>query len=291
MGIELILECIVNRLQGTDGLQAIVLGGSRATNTHRPDSDIDIGLYYDGETGLDIAGLSQAAMELDDQHRNDLMTGIGEWGPGVNGGGWLIIGGYHVDFLYRDLTAVRTAIEDCCEGKVQMLYQTGYPHAFLNSMYMGEVAECRILWEREDRLTQLKTRTHPYPPLLREGMQRHFLFEAGFSLMFMEANADRDDVSYVSGHAFRGVSSLNQVLYALNGRYCLNEKKAVRIIQSFAIRPERYKERVDLVYGKLGPDPKGIRESIHELRSLIDEVNELAKTPAGRNLDDRKIEN
>ena len=97
--IELILERIVNQLQGTEGLQAIVLGGSRATNTHRPDSDIDIGLYYDGENGLDIARLNQIAKEPDDQHRNNLMTGIGEWGPGVNGGGWLIIGGYHVDFL------------------------------------------------------------------------------------------------------------------------------------------------------------------------------------------------
>ncbi|MNM76348.1 Nucleotidyltransferase domain protein [compost metagenome] len=281
MSIEHILERIVNRLQGTEGLQAIVLGGSRATNTHRPDSDIDIGLYYEGENGLDITGLGQIATELDDQHRNDLLTGIGEWGPGVNGGGWLVIGGYHVDFLYRDMTVVRKAVEDCCEGIVQMMYQTGHPHAFLNSIYMGEVAVCRILWEREDRLTRLKNQTHPYPPLLREGMLRQFLFEAGFSLMLMESSADRDDISYVTGHAFRSVSSLNQALYALNGRYCLNEKKAVRNIQSFDIRPERYKDRLDLMYGKLGPDPKGIRESIHELRTLLDEVNELAKTSTG----------
>ncbi|MUG85459.1 DNA polymerase subunit beta [Paenibacillus timonensis] len=281
MSIEHILERIVNRLQGTEGLQAIVLGGSRATNTHRPDSDIDIGLYYEGENGLDITGLGQIATELDDQHRNDLLTGIGEWGPGVNGGGWLVIGGYHVDFLYRDMTVVRKAVEDCCGGIVQMMYQTGHPHAFLNSIYMGEVAVCRILWEREDRLTRLKNQTHPYPPLLREGMLRQFLFEAGFSLMLMESSADRDDISYVTGHAFRSVSSLNQALYALNGRYCLNEKKAVRNIQSFDIRPESYKDRLDLMYGKLGPDPKGIRESIHELRTLLDEVNELAKTSTG----------
>lgn len=102
----------------------------------------------------------------------------------------------------------------------------------------------------------------------------------------MEANADRDDVSYVTGHAFRCVSSLKQVLYALNGRYCLNEKRAVRNIQSFAFRPERYKERLDGVYAKLGPDPKGIRESIQELRRLIDEVNELAKTSTGRKPDE-----
>ncbi|MDU2239527.1 MAG: hypothetical protein E7E23_03045 [Paenibacillus sp.] len=55
----------------------------------------------------------------------------------------------------------------------------------------------------------------------------------------------------------------------------------MRNIQSFAVKPDRYKERIDLVYRKLGPDPEGIRESIHELRTLMDEVNELAKTSTG----------
>jgi hypothetical protein len=34
---------------------AIALGGSRARGWHNPHSDVDIGLYYEGSTGLDIA--------------------------------------------------------------------------------------------------------------------------------------------------------------------------------------------------------------------------------------------
>jgi predicted nucleotidyltransferase len=33
-------------LAGLPGVVAVVLGGSRAAGTHRPDSDWDLGLYY-----------------------------------------------------------------------------------------------------------------------------------------------------------------------------------------------------------------------------------------------------
>lgn len=36
------------RLGALPGIRAVVLGGSRARGTHRPDSDWDLGLYYRG---------------------------------------------------------------------------------------------------------------------------------------------------------------------------------------------------------------------------------------------------
>ena len=37
---------IAHRLQEADGVVAVALGGSGARGTHRPDSDVDLGLYY-----------------------------------------------------------------------------------------------------------------------------------------------------------------------------------------------------------------------------------------------------
>ncbi|KAE9929904.1 nucleotidyltransferase domain-containing protein, partial [Escherichia coli] len=37
---------LVPRLVELPGVVSVVLGGSRATNTHRPDSDWDLGVYY-----------------------------------------------------------------------------------------------------------------------------------------------------------------------------------------------------------------------------------------------------
>lgn len=44
---ENILSKIINSFNEIAGIDAIVLGGSRATGTANKDSDIDIGIYYD----------------------------------------------------------------------------------------------------------------------------------------------------------------------------------------------------------------------------------------------------
>lgn len=73
----------------------------------------------------------------------------------------------------------------------------------------------------------------PYLKSLKDAIIGYFMFEAPFSLMFAKDNVDKDDISYVAGHVFRTISCLNQVLFALNEEYCINEKKAVRMIEGF----------------------------------------------------------
>ena len=68
---------------------------------HTEDSDIDIGIYYKSES-FDITAINQIATELDDENRNNLVVPPGAWGDWINGGGWLVINGYHVDLILRD---------------------------------------------------------------------------------------------------------------------------------------------------------------------------------------------
>jgi predicted nucleotidyltransferase len=79
--IQTILETIVHSITKVRGVQAIVLGGSRARETHTSKSDIDIGIYYETEQNLDIPSLTKIAQQLDDDHRENLLTEIGGWGP------------------------------------------------------------------------------------------------------------------------------------------------------------------------------------------------------------------
>lgn len=51
--------------------------------------------------------------------------------------------------------------------------------------------------------------------------------------MFVKANLRADDKYYIAGHVFRVVSCLNQVLFACNNVYCINEKKAIKLIETF----------------------------------------------------------
>ncbi|MET9067051.1 nucleotidyltransferase domain-containing protein [Streptosporangium sandarakinum] len=80
------LEELAGRMAEVPGVVAVVLGGSRARGTHRPDSDYDLGLYYRGE--LDVTALRALAVREAGERAE--LTAPGSWGPWVNGGGWLI---------------------------------------------------------------------------------------------------------------------------------------------------------------------------------------------------------
>ena len=94
--------------------------------------------------------------------------------------------------------------------------------------------------------------------------------------MHAEDNIDNDDIYYVCGHCFRSISCLNQVIFALNEEYCINEKKAVAMIDGFAIKPKDYKKRVNRIITLISSNKDNTREGIDMLKELIDETKMLA---------------
>lgn len=58
--IRIVLEKVVTALTAISGIESVVLGGSRARGTHSPESDIDIGIYYENMT-FGLVSLNKAA--------------------------------------------------------------------------------------------------------------------------------------------------------------------------------------------------------------------------------------
>jgi len=167
-------ERIAARLARVDGIEAIALGGSWVRGAARPDSDVDIALYYDPGTPFSPEELNAAASELDDRHAQHLVTGFGDWGEGVNGGGWLLIGGRQVDLLYRDLGRVRDTIERCRRGLPRAVYQLGHPPGFQSQIYLGEIFYCRPFHDPGGEVKRLKRLCADYPDALRRALvERH----------------------------------------------------------------------------------------------------------------------
>ena len=266
---------IADRLAQIDGVVAVALGGSRARGAARPDSDVDLGIYYDPDRRPSVAALNQLAQELDDRHPTDAISTFGEWGPWINGGGWLVIDGVHVDWLFRDLRRVAWAIAECRAGRPTSDYQIGHPHGFHSHIYMGEVHHARALRDFSGALAQLQALTSEYPPLLKRVLIQKFLFEAEFSLVISRKAPQRGDVAYLAGCLFRCVAALVQVLYALNERYCLNEKGAVAAIDMFPLRPEGFGRQVATVLGELGTDAAECGASIDRMAELVRAVRAL----------------
>ena len=232
--IEDILLQVLQTFHHVAGIDAIVLGGSHATGTANKNSDIDIGIYYD-ETSFDLITFRHLAATLDDQHQNDIITEPGEWGPWINGGGWLTINGIAVDLLFRNTKKVISVIDACIDGKITIDYQCGHPFGFVNSIYMGELAYCKILCNNNNLILDQKKRLDPFPRSYQKAVIERFLWECEFSMQCGSKAISKGDVLYAAGSIFRCAISLLQVLYAINEMYMLNEKGCLqRLLQQKA---------------------------------------------------------
>jgi len=268
---------IAQRLRSIDGVVAVALGGSWARGEARSDSDVDLGVYYHPDQRPSVRALRELARELDDRHEEDLVTDFGEWGPWIDGGAWLRIDGQRVDWLYRDLQRVRRAIDDAREGRSSCHYQPGHPHGFHTHMYMGEVHYCLPLHDPGSKLAALQSLTESYPPLLKTFLIDTYLWEAGFALETAEKPAKHGDAFYVSGCLFRCVACLVQVLFALNERYFVNEKGAMKTVGLFPLHPRGFAEVISELLASPGQDVRSLCSSLERTWAVVADVRSLCR--------------
>ena len=268
-------QSIADRLSGVDGVVAVALGGSAARGEAGERSDLDIGIYYRADQPPSRPQLDAAGQELDDGHRSGLATELGEWGPWINGGAWLTVGGRRVDWLYRDIERVGAVIDDCSAGIVTCDYQPGHPHGFHNHIYAGEVHHAVALHDPAGVLSRLRARTEPYPRALQRAVIERYLWEAGFSLAVASGGIGRGDTFHAVGCHFRSVACVVQVLFALNERYFVNEKGSVATADALAIRPAHFGERVTRALATAGGTSADLARTSQSLDELVAEVREL----------------
>jgi hypothetical protein len=192
------LNRLASALAEVPGIEAIVLGGSRARGTAHERSDYDIGLYYCAAIPLDTGRLLETAKGLADEPGTTAVTPIGEWGPWIVGGAWLSIEGRKVDLLYRNVEAVAQVIEACRSGNVTMDYQPGHPHGFCSAIWAGEIAFCRPLHDPRKTIAGLKAIALPYPSALRETLVRRFQWEIPFSIENAELAVSRSEQTHIA---------------------------------------------------------------------------------------------
>lgn len=259
------------------GITGIALGGSRARGVACPDSDIDVGLYYDPATRPDFDLILAAAADLDDQGEPAGHGSYGEWGPWINGGVWLVVDGIKTDILLRDQTRVEKVVRDAAQGMVTTAYQPGHPHGFVSTIYAGEVCHNLSLYDPQGRLADLRALVSPYPDVLLEATVNQFGWEAGFSLDNARSPARRGDLVQVTGLLYRAVVCLNQMVFAHNGRFVLNEKGALAEASGMPRAPRDYQARVEAALTGLSIAPDVLQAAIDSLREIYDELTSWTK--------------
>jgi hypothetical protein len=90
MPYDSLLTRLTSAFRDVPGVAAIVLGGPRARGSAHATSDYDLGLYFAAASPLDTARLLAAAKEISDDPAATAVTPVGEWGPWIVGGAWLV---------------------------------------------------------------------------------------------------------------------------------------------------------------------------------------------------------
>jgi len=186
-----------------------------------------------------------------------------------------MVDGRHVDFLYRDLGAVRTAVEDCFAGHVKALYQLGHPMGFQSQIYLGELASRRPLFDPMGAIAAPKSKVGKYSEALRVALIHKHLFDAIFEAELARKPAERGDVMLVAGCLFRAAGFLTLVLYATNRRYWINDKGAFLESRRFRKRPPRFHATVARVLGKPGRRPAELRAGVESMLKLARELGRI----------------
>ncbi len=207
------VAAVATRLAALPGAVAVVLGGSRAAGTHRPDSDWDLGVYYRG---------SRRPLDPSDVHRlghAGHVSALGEWGPIVNGGAWLTVEGTPVDVLFRDLDVVERWLADAREGRFEVLAQNGYLAGAPTYLPVGELAVCRPLAGELPR--------PPFPDALATTAPERWRGRASVALTFARLHAQGDDVVCCTGMLANAVLCASHARLAERREWALNEKRLV----------------------------------------------------------------
>ncbi|WP_076258732.1 nucleotidyltransferase domain-containing protein [Intrasporangium flavum] len=261
------LEAIAHALVEVDGIVGVVLGGSRARGRHAPDSDVDLGLYY--EAPLDVAALQILARRLGDAEAE--VTAPGGWGPWVDGGAWLHLDGTAVDWIYRDVARVRRSWADAQEGRFEFHPQAGHPLGVPDFAYAGELALGVVLADPSGALTTLQQQVQDYPPALTAAVVGG-LWEAELLLAGARKAVGRADATYVAGCVFRAVTLCAHGLHARAGRWVVNEKGAVAEAGDLAIAPTDFTARAHRLLGALGTTPGALAATLRDAETLVAET-------------------
>jgi hypothetical protein len=192
-------------------VEAVTLGGSRATGTASEDSDWDFGLYY--RTTIDPADVRALGWP-------GTVFAPGDWGRIVNGGAWLEVDGVAVDLIYRDLGDVERWTAEAEAGRFEIQREVGYVAGIPTYVLAGELAIGEVLHGSLRRVDG-------FPPALQVAAPPVWQNLAAGALQIGSVHARRGDRVAALANLTQAVLAAAHARLTAAGQWILNEKGLV----------------------------------------------------------------
>ncbi|MBC8105330.1 MAG: nucleotidyltransferase domain-containing protein [Anaerolineae bacterium] len=262
-----VVDRAVNALKLVDGVRAVVLGGSFASGRNRPNSDIDLAIYYSESRPINITTIRSIANDLSVIGPPTVSELYG-WGAWVNGGSWMMTNAGRMDFLYRNIEQVERAIADAHQGIVHHDFAQQPPLGFYSVTYLGETHVCVPLHDPNGVIANFKHTVAIFPPAMKQAIVRDALASAEFTLACMPKLVVAADVYNVVPCIARVLANLTHAIYALNERYFLSDKAIGADLVEFPVCPRDYFRRAT----NLLVDPGRTKEQLDQSRAWLRQI-------------------
>lgn len=266
-----VLDPMLSALKGTQGVAAIVLGGSYAAGYASEGSDLDIGLYYFEKAPFEVGSIRGIANSFSSQG-SPVVTGFYEWGPWVNGGAWITTAAGKVDLLYRNIDQVQHTVTDAVNGTWHHNFDQQPPYGFRSVIYLAEIRICKPLFDPGHVVQKLKEQVVPYPVKLKHTILSDCLWMAEFTLMHGYHFARSADIYNTLGCFTRIANYLVHALFAINEAYPLGDKRALQLIKTFDNAPSDMESTLNGVLSEAGARPRELIASTDRLKGLWEQI-------------------
>lgn len=264
------LDEIVKEFSELPQVEAIALGGSRATGQFDDSSDYDLYIY------VSTLPETEARRNILEKHCSITEIGNAFWETEDD---CVLNNGINLDIIYRspcDFAALLEKVFDKTE------IANNY-----NTCLLYNLQTCKILFDRNDWLAALQRRyTKPYPETLKKAIVKRQLLLLCDALPALDKQllkaCERQDKVAVIHRAAEFAASYFDLIFALNGQFHTGEKRLIAICkEKCRLLPDDFEENLDELFSVMQSNPRKL-EIV--LRKIMQNVKKLCQPALKENV-------
>lgn len=235
-------------------VEAIALGGSRASGNTDPKSDYDIYIYCNNKIDEDFR------KEFYQKYCSIIEVGNHYFEYEDN---CVFKDKTAIDIIFRELPFFEKVVSYCVEKHYA---RNGYTTCFWHNL-----KTCEILFDKNGKLQELKNRFDiPYPPELKKNIiEKNLNLLSGvlpsYDKQILKA-VQRNDLVSINHRITAFIESYFDIIFALNELTHPGEKKLIEICKrDCQILPKNFEENLKNLFDTMFSAPEKIEEALSEI--------------------------
>ena len=247
------LNGLINEFRNLDGIQSIVLGGSRISKYSDDKSDYDLYIYTENEIDQNIR------KKILPKYCEKLEIANNYWELEDNG---VLIGGIYFDIIYRNIEQFTRIVAEVVENHNSYNgFTTCLWHNLLNST---------ILFDKDDTFKKTKARfSVPYPKKLKENIiKRNMALLTGSLVSYDKQifkSVYRKDIININNRVSAFLASYFDIIFAINELPNPGEKRIMEIcLDECKLLPNNFEINVNKLFQNIN--------NIQEINNAINDI-------------------